>query len=127
MKSICTCRAYRDEGRAQRWRSSPSRLLRYAPASLISCCGAGCAAPAQCTHEGDHRTMIQPNRISIECRHVRLSHERDGKPVLRDINLRIEPGEFFVLLGAPGSGKSSLLRIIAGLNRDFTGALLLDG
>ncbi len=68
-----------------------------------------------------------PNRISIECRHVRLSHERGGKPVLRDINLRIEPGEFFVLLGASGSGKSSLLRIIAGLNRDFSGALLLDG
>jgi len=71
--------------------------------------------------------MILPNRISIECRHIRLSHEQDGKPVLRDINLRIEPGEFFVLLGASGSGKSSLLRIIAGLTRNFSGELLLDG
>lgn len=68
-----------------------------------------------------------PNRISIDCKHIGLAHERGGNLVLRDINLRIEPGEFFVLLGASGSGKSSLLRIIAGLIRDFRGEVLLDG
>lgn len=71
--------------------------------------------------------MTQSNRISIECRHIGLTHAGSDSAVLRDIDLRIEPGEFFVLLGASGSGKSSLLRIIAGLIRDFSGTLLLDG
>jgi len=62
---------------------------------------------------------------SIECRQICL--RRENGDVLRDINLRIEPGEFFVLLGASGSGKSSLLRIIAGLIPDHGGLLLLDG
>ncbi|EJN07747.1 ABC transporter ATP-binding protein [Herbaspirillum sp. YR522] len=65
------------------------------------------------------------SNTSIECRQIHL--RRENRDVLRDINLRIEPGEFFVLLGASGSGKSSLLRVIAGLIPDHGGLLLLDG
>ncbi len=65
------------------------------------------------------------NKVSLECRHISLSY--GTTPVLRDVNLRIEPGEFFALLGPSGSGKSTLLRLIAGFNRHQNGELLVDG
>ncbi len=42
-------------------------------------------------------------------------------PVLKDIDLEIDEGEFFVLVGPSGSGKSTLLRIMSGLENSFTG------
>ncbi|GAA6209123.1 ABC transporter ATP-binding protein [Cognatishimia sp. WU-CL00825] len=46
---------------------------------------------------------------------------------LRDVNLEINSGEFICLLGGSGCGKTTLLRIIAGLEAKSSGELLLDG
>lgn len=64
-------------------------------------------------------------KVSVECRNISLSY--GSTEVLRDINLRVEPGEFFALLGPSGSGKSTLLRLIAGFNQHRKGQLLVDG
>ena len=48
-------------------------------------------------------------------------------PVLDDISLTIEPGEFVALLGASGCGKSTLLRLVAGLDAPERGSIHADG
>ena len=65
------------------------------------------------------------HQVSLEARHISLSY--GSTPVLRDVNLKIEPGEFFALLGPSGSGKSTLLRLIAGFNQHQSGELLVGG
>jgi iron(III) transport system ATP-binding protein len=65
------------------------------------------------------------NKVSLEARHISLSY--GTTEVLKDVNIRIEPGEFFALLGPSGSGKSTLLRLIAGFNQHQRGELLIDG
>ena len=47
--------------------------------------------------------------------------------VLKQINLEVSDGEFIVLLGPSGCGKSTLLNIIAGLENEDEGKILIDG
>ncbi len=47
--------------------------------------------------------------------------------VLRDINFDIQPGEFVALVGQSGGGKSTLLRLIAGLEHATSGQITQDG
>jgi len=46
---------------------------------------------------------------------------------IKDVSFEVQPGEYFVLLGRTGVGKSVLLEIIAGLTRPDSGSVLLDG
>ena len=47
--------------------------------------------------------------------------------ILRDINLRVEAGEFLAIVGFSGSGKTTLLSLIAGLIKPDGGEVLLRG
>ena len=49
-----------------------------------------------------------------------------GEPVLEGANLRIEAGQFVSLVGPSGSGKSSLLRAIMGLQQPTSGTVTID-
>ena len=50
-----------------------------------------------------------------------------NKPVLRNISLTVKSGEFMVLIGASGCGKTTLLKMINKLNSIDRGDILLDG
>jgi spermidine/putrescine transport system ATP-binding protein len=60
----------------------------------------------------------------LELRNVVKSYE--GKPLLNDISFTVAEGETICLLGASGSGKSTILRMIAGLEFPERGAILLN-
>ncbi|MGD8981013.1 MAG: energy-dependent translational throttle protein EttA [Desulfobacterales bacterium] len=66
----------------------------------------------------------QPNKII--CSMVRVSKYYDKKPVLKDISLSYFYGAKIGVLGLNGSGKSSLLRIMAGKDTEFNGELILS-
>jgi len=61
----------------------------------------------------------------LELRHV--TKRVGGSLHLSDISMRLEPGSLNVLLGPTLSGKTSLMRIMAGLDRPTEGAVLVDG
>lgn len=59
---------------------------------------------------------------------IHVAHKGFGaRTVLRDLRLQVAAGECVALIGASGSGKSSLLSIVAGLDRDWQGSIALAG
>lgn len=61
----------------------------------------------------------------LEVRHLSLNY--GAKVVFHDINLAVAQGEIIVLIGASGSGKSSLLSVLAGLRPATQGSVILNG
>src|SRR5215471_14726784 len=56
-----------------------------------------------------------------------LTKHYSGQAIVDRLSLSVSEGEFFVLLGASGSGKSSVLRLIAGLSSPDSGTVRLHG
>lgn len=57
---------------------------------------------------------------------IKTAYYADKKAVLAGFSLKAETGEIVTLTGASGSGKSTVLKIIAGLHKGFDGVLKLD-
>ncbi len=67
---------------------------------------------------------LEPNKIIYSM--MRVSKFYDKKPVIKDISLSYFYGAKIGVLGLNGSGKSSLLRIMAGVDKDFNGQAVLS-
>lgn len=65
----------------------------------------------------------------LAAQHISLSYPTGGhqQPILEDVSLQLQPGETLAILGFSGSGKSSLLRVLAGLNAPQQGQVLVHG
>ncbi|WP_332238335.1 ABC transporter ATP-binding protein/permease [Sporolactobacillus sp. KGMB 08714] len=65
--------------------------------------------------------------LELQAIHKSYFLGKEEFPVLKGIDLRLERGEFVSILGESGGGKSTLMNIIGGLDREFTGQVMVDG
>ena len=63
--------------------------------------------------------------MSVEL--VNVSRSIDGVAAIRDVTLKLERGTLSVLLGPTLSGKTSIMRLLAGLDKPTSGRILVDG
>jgi len=63
----------------------------------------------------------------LEVRNLSFRYTDDRPLVLRDVSLRVEPGEGLGVAGGPGSGKTTLLHLLSGLRRPPPGTVFADG
>jgi len=74
-------------------------------------------------------SAVASSTPALEARGIFRLRPQDGlqTPVLRDVSLRLQRGEFATLMGPSGSGKSTLLHLLAGLDRPSSGDVFVDG
>src|SRR5438309_38531 len=91
-----------------------------ASAGTVSASSGGLSATF---HAGPHHPKA--HRVAVAAEGVGRTFGR--LQALRDVDLRVAPGEMLAVTGPSGSGKSTLLNLIGGLDQPDTGRILIDG
>jgi PrtD family type I secretion system ABC transporter len=73
------------------------------------------------------RATVGAFRGEVRFEAVTFRYAAGKAPALADLTLAIEPGTILAVVGAPGSGKSTFVRLLLGLERPDEGRVLLDG
>ena len=84
-----------------------------------------CTAPEQ---DADEPLVTPTLRGQVELRGVSFRYgPQGGALVVREVDVKVEPGQFVAIVGASGAGKSTLAKLLVGLHRPTEGQVLLDG
>src|SRR6202166_4905128 len=77
--------------------------------------------------EDPRRTVTLPDIVGeLAFENVNFAYE-PGKPVLQDVSFREEPGTVTALVGSSGSGKSTIIGLVAAFHVPLSGRVLVDG
>ncbi len=93
----------------------------FAIANRLARSSAAPASPASEARDGSR------GGTSVALEEVRVSYGEDARVALESVTLRFAAGEFVCLVGPSGSGKSSLLNVIAGLVKPVAGSVVAGG
>lgn len=74
-------------------------------------------------------TKADPSQLAgeIEVDHVYFRYGEEAPLAIKDVSLRVEPGQFVALVGPSGSGKSTLFRLLLGFEEPSSGTIYYDG
>ena len=78
-------------------------------------------------YHADSRGITQKLEGEIVLKHVDFAYSSLDKPLIDDLSLKIDPGTMVAIVGATGSGKSTIAKLISGLYRPRKGEIRLDG
>ena len=67
------------------------------------------------------------NELAVKMKDVWFKYEKDGKDIVKDLNFEVKKGEFFCLVGGNGTGKSTTVSLISGINKPYRGKIELFG
>ena len=73
-----------------------------------------------------HDKLVE-NEVSVEVKDVYFRYEKNESDILKGLNLKVRKGEIFSVLGGNGSGKSTMLYSIAGVNAPYRGSIKIFG
>ena len=79
-----------------------------------------CPLPAEEKHS-------YPDEIAIDCREMWFKYEKDEPDVVKGLSLSVKKGEFVALLGGNGTGKSTTLKLLAGILAPIRGKVNMLG
>jgi len=70
---------------------------------------------------------VESSEVVLELKNIWFRYERNGPDILAGVDLQINEGEIFAILGGNGSGKTTLLQTMAGQRRPYRGKVFLRG
>lgn len=65
--------------------------------------------------------------IALECKNLWFRYERSGADIINGLNLKIEKGEVFAILGGNGCGKTTTMSLLSQINKPYRGKLNVNG
>ena len=67
------------------------------------------------------------NELAVKMKDVWFKYKKDGKDIVKDLSFEVKKGEFFCLVGGNGTGKSTTVSLISGINKPYRGKIELFG
>lgn len=75
----------------------------------------------------ENKIMVTSLSGAIEISNVTFGYEEGRPPVLDDLSLKINPGQYVAIVGKTGCGKSTLMRLLLGFETPQSGSISYDG
>lgn len=73
------------------------------------------------------KEYVHSKNEAVRLKNVWFRYSKDGEDILKDIEMTVYEGEIFSILGGNGTGKSTALKVISGLEKPYTGKIFING